>query len=106
MNPAAPQPGPNALTIVIVLSVLSIFPPLATDMPLSAFGEIQTDLGAPDGALELSLSVLFLGLCVGQLLFEPLIDRFGRKGPLLVGAALFCLATALLLLTRSTPVFV
>lgn len=106
MKTTASQPGSNALTIVIVLSVLSIFPPLATDMYLSAFGEIQTYLSAADGALELSLSVFFLGLCVGQLVFGPLIDRFGRKGPLLVGAGLFCLATVLLLLTRSTSMFI
>lgn len=106
MHSATKTSGSSALTIVIVLSVLSIFPPLATDMYLSAFGEIQTYLSAPDGALELSLSVFFLGLCVGQLVFGPLIDRFGRKGPLLVGAALFCAATVLLLFTRSTSMFI
>lgn len=106
MNKATPQSTSNALTIVVVLAVLSIFPPLATDMYLSAFGDIQTYLSAPDGALELSLSVFFLGLCVGQLLFGPLIDRFGRKGPLLAGAALFCLATVLLLFIRSTSMFI
>lgn len=106
MNTTAPQSGSNALTIVIVLSVLSIFPPLATDMYLSAFGDIQTYLNAPDGALELSLSVFFLGLCMGQVVFGPLIDRYGRKGPLLIGAALFCIATVLLLLTHSTSMFI
>ncbi|MGK9063749.1 multidrug effflux MFS transporter [Stutzerimonas chloritidismutans] len=102
---ASPQ-GSSALRIVLVLSVLSIFPPLATDMYLSAFGDIQTYLNAPDGALEMSLSVFFLGLCVGQLVFGPLIDRYGRKGPLLAGAGLFCLATVLLLLTDSATVFI
>jgi MFS transporter, DHA1 family, multidrug resistance protein len=101
-----PPARSNALTIIMVLSLLSIFPPLATDMYLSAFGDIQAYLNAPDGALELSLSVFFLGLCAGQLVFGPLIDRFGRKGPLLAGAALFCVATVLLLLTRSTSIFV
>lgn len=106
MRTGAAPAGSNTLTIIMVLSVLSIFPPLATDMYLSAFGDIQAYLNAPDGALELSLSVFFLGLCIGQLVFGPLIDRFGRKGPLLAGAALFCVATVLLLLTRSTSIFV
>lgn len=92
--------------IIVVLSILSIFPPLATDMYLSAFGEIQTYLSAPDGTLELSLSVFFLGLCVGQLLFGPLIDRYGRKKPLLAGAGLFCITTVLLLLTHSASIFI
>ncbi|MGN7870627.1 multidrug effflux MFS transporter [Paracoccus sp. 22332] len=106
MNTKNSQSGPNALAIIVVLSVLSIFPPLATDMYLSAFGDIQTYLSAPDGVLELSLSVFFLGLCVGQLMFGPLIDRFGRKGPLLIGAGLFCLATVFLLMTRSAEIFI
>ncbi|MCV2449497.1 multidrug effflux MFS transporter [Paracoccus sp. DMF] len=106
MHNAAQTSGSKALTIVMVLSILSIFPPLATDMYLSSFNDIQAHLAAPDGALELSLSVFFLGLCVGQLVFGPLIDRFGRKGPLLIGAGLFCVATLLLLLTSSTSMFI
>ncbi|MDF2604148.1 MFS transporter [Sphingomonas sp.] len=106
MIETTPQASKHSPVIIIVLAILSIFPPLATDMYLSAFGDIQSYLNAPDGALELSLSVFFLGLCAGQLLFGPLIDRFGRKGPLMLGAGLFCIATVLLLLTRSTEMFI
>lgn len=54
----------------------------------------------------MSLSIFFLGLCTGQLVFGPLIDRYGRKGPLLAGAGLFCLATVLLLFTSSATMFI
>lgn len=75
-------------------------------MYLSAFSDIQVYLKASDGVLELSLSVFFLGLCIGQLLFGVIIDRVGRKTPLLVGAGVFCVTTLLLLFTTSANVFV
>ncbi|MFM2405686.1 MAG: hypothetical protein RL223_3566, partial [Pseudomonadota bacterium] len=37
----APPPAVSARTLLLVLALLSVFPPLATDMYLSAFGEIQ-----------------------------------------------------------------
>ncbi len=92
--------------LIFVLSSLSIFAPLSTDMYLSAFSDIQSYLNAPDGVLELSLSVFFLGLCLGQLLFGPLGDRYGRKTPLLVGAGLYSLTTFLLLLVMSPAAFI
>ena len=92
--------------MVVVLSLLSVFPPLATDMYLSAFDDIQAAFAAPAGSLELSLSVFFLGLCVGQLLLGPVIDRVGRRVPLLAGVAIFCIATVLLLLTNDIRAFI
>nr|WP_320132935.1 multidrug effflux MFS transporter [uncultured Holophaga sp.] len=106
MTPTEARPGPSTARLITVLAVLSIFPPLATDLYLSAFGEIQQALHTGPATLELSLSVFFLGLCGGQLLFGPLADRLGRKRPLLVGAAVFCAASLLLMLTRTPWVFV
>lgn len=96
----------NGAAILAVLALLSIFAPLATDMYLSAFSAIEAHLAAAPGTMELSLSVFFLGLCLGQLVFGPAIDRWGRKGPLLAGVALFCTATVGLLLTDSPAAFV
>lgn len=96
----------NGKMVISILALLSVFAPLSTDMYLSAFSDIQSFLRAEDGALELSLSVFFLGLCAGQLLFGPLIDRYGRRVPLLTGIAIFCGATVMLLLTSSASLFI
>ena len=72
-----------------MLGLLSLFPPLATDMYLAALGDLAVSMTASHTAAEFSLSVFFLGLCVGQLLIGPLTDACGRKGPLLAGTALF-----------------
>ncbi|WP_437615965.1 Bcr/CflA family efflux MFS transporter, partial [Erwinia sp. V71] len=96
----------NGKMVISILALLSVFAPLSIDMYLSAFSDIQSYLHAEDGALELSLSVFFLGLCAGQLLFGPLIDRYGRRVPLLTGIAIFCGATVMLLLTSSASLFI
>lgn len=92
--------------MTLVLALLAIFPPLATDMYLAAMSDIAEALGTGHSTIELSLSLFFLGLGVGQLVMGPLIDSYGRKGPLLAGVALFCGASIGLLLTRDPVVFI
>lgn len=102
---AAPLSGRRAGLVTLVLALLSIFPPLATDMYLSAMGALAESLEASESAVEMSLSLFFLGLCVGQLLIGPLLDRFGRKGPLLAGTLLFVTTSIGLLLVHDVVVF-
>ena len=56
------------------MGLLSLFPPLATDMYLAALGELAASMNATHTAAELSLSIFFLGLCFGQVLIGPLAD--------------------------------
>ncbi|UOA32819.1 Bicyclomycin resistance protein [Sulfitobacter sp. DSM 110093] len=79
----------RAFAVTATLGLLSLFPPLATDMYLAALGELAASMNATHMAAELSLSIFFLGLCFGQILIGPLTDTYGRKRPLLVGTVLF-----------------
>ncbi|SFG37875.1 multidrug effflux MFS transporter [Sulfitobacter dubius] len=79
----------RAFAVTATLGLLSLFPPLATDMYLAALGELAASMNATHTAAELSLSIFFLGLCFGQILIGPLTDTYGRKRPLLVGTVLF-----------------
>ncbi|WP_138465661.1 Bcr/CflA family efflux MFS transporter [Poseidonocella sp. HB161398] len=96
---------PRIAAITAVLALLAVFPPIATDMYLAAMGEIAEAFGTTRSGAELSLSLFFLGLCAGQLVMGPLIDAFGRKGPLLAGVVLFTATSVGLLLTRDIAVF-
>src|SRR5678810_998653 len=43
--------------------------------------------------VTLSLSSFFIGISFGQLLYGPLLERFGRKKPLYVGLSIYLLAS-------------
>ena len=81
------------LHILLILGGLSAFGPLSIDMYLPAFPAMAEDLGVSSEQIQLSLSVYFIGLASGQLVYGPLDDRFGRRKPLLFGIGLFCVAS-------------
>jgi MFS transporter, DHA1 family, multidrug resistance protein len=81
------------LRLVVLLGALSAFGPFAVDMYLPAFPAIAEGLRADPSAVQRTLAAFFLGMGIGQLAYGALSDRFGRRGPLLGGLALFTLAS-------------
>ena len=68
-----------------LLGALSAFGPLSMDLYLPALPSLEAEFGAGQGAVQLTLTSVAVGLAVGQLVAGPLSDRFGRKVPVLVG---------------------
>ncbi|RZL89988.1 MAG: Bcr/CflA family efflux MFS transporter [Variovorax sp.] len=79
--------------IALVLGLLSAIGPFAIDMYLPALPEIGSSLGAAIGPVQMSLTVFFIALGFGQLLYGPVSDMVGRKPPLYFGLGLFALAS-------------
>jgi DHA1 family bicyclomycin/chloramphenicol resistance-like MFS transporter len=75
--------------------------PAATDMYLPAFPAVEATFGTAPGTAQLTLAAWFAGLAVGQITQGTLSDRFGRRRPLIVGTAIFALATLGCALTPS-----
>ncbi|HEY1067631.1 MAG TPA: Bcr/CflA family multidrug efflux MFS transporter [Pirellulales bacterium] len=101
MSESNPSEARPTFGLVVLLGALSAFSPLAIDMYLPGFPEIERDLHAAPGALELTLSVFLAGLAIGQLVCGPLSDRWGRKPTLLLGCVGFALSAALCAVVRS-----
>lgn len=78
--------------IELVLGGLAAVGPLSIDMYLPAFPEVARSFGVGEAEVQLSLASYFVGLAIGQLGIGPLLDRFGRKRPLLIGLVLYVLA--------------
>lgn len=91
--------------LIPILAVLSAFAPLTTDMYLPAFGQLAQDFQVDSGRIQGTLTAFFIGMAAGQLLYGPVIDRWGRRKPLLAGIALYMLATLGCLLTRDIGAF-
>lgn len=87
-------PGTSFTWFVVVMGFLTMFGPMAIDMYLPALPSIGADLNADQAAVQMTLSIFLIGYGAGQLLWGPLGDRYGRKGPAAIGVALFILASA------------
>ena len=85
---------PYPTWLPILLGFLTAVGPLSTDMYLPAFPEIEASLGGRHGSAQLTLATWFAGLAIGQLTQGTLADRYGRRGPLIAGTALYALANA------------
>ena len=79
--------------MALILGLISAIGPFAIDMYLPALPEIGQSLGAEVGQVQLTLTVFFLALGFGQLLYGPVSDMVGRKPPLYFGLGLFALAS-------------
>lgn len=77
----------------LLLGFLTAVGPLSTDMYLPAFPAIEAELGSGWGGVEATLSAWFLGLAAGQLVQGTLADRLGRRRPLVVGTAIYTVAS-------------
>src|SRR4051794_2942139 len=73
----------------IVLGLLSVIGPLAIDMYLPALPAIGRDLNASGGAVQQSLLAYMAAIAVCQLVYGPLSDMLGRKGPLYFGIIVY-----------------
>ncbi|MFL6417121.1 MAG: multidrug effflux MFS transporter [Bryobacteraceae bacterium] len=91
------QPVTKARTrfIILMLGALSLITPFSVDMYLPAFDRIAAAFGASTSAVSLSLSTYFIGFGLGQIVYGPLLDRFGRKRPIYFGLALYIVASLL-----------
>ncbi len=77
--------GMTRWRLVALLGAMSMFAPLSTDMYLPALPSMTHSLHTSASALQLTLTSSMLGLGGGQLLFGPLSDAWGRRGPVLAG---------------------
>lgn len=96
----------NKNLITLILGMLATVTPFAIDLYLPAFSHIAEDLGTTTAKVSLSVSSYFIGMALGQLLYGPLLDRFGRKKPLYVGLTLFIIASIGCTLPKSVEVLV
>lgn len=71
--------------ILLILGALSAFGPMAIDFYLPSFPALAKAFATDVEHVQLSLAAYFVGLAIGQLLYGPIADRFGRRPPLLAG---------------------
>ncbi len=82
------------LLLLVVLGSLMAFASISTDTYLPAFPAIAADFGVTEGRIQLTISSYLIGFSLGQLIWGPISDRVGRRGPIIWGMVLFVVGSA------------
>ena len=97
---AASARGP-ALGFTLVLGMIMAVGPLTIDLYLPAFPSIARDLAATEGQVQYTLAIYLFGMALGQAIYGPLTDKYGRRAPLIGGLALYIVGAILCALAPS-----
>lgn len=77
-----------------ILSALMAFASISTDLYLPAMPGMAQALGAAHGAMEWTISGYLIGFSLGQLVWGPIGDLYGRRLPVAAGLLLFIIGSA------------
>jgi DHA1 family bicyclomycin/chloramphenicol resistance-like MFS transporter len=79
--------------LIVLVAALIAINAFAIDIMLPGLQRIGSALGEQDpNRRQLIIPAYMLGFGIFQVIFGPLSDRYGRRGPLLAGVAIYCLA--------------
>ncbi|GAA2185524.1 multidrug effflux MFS transporter [Leucobacter alluvii] len=80
--------------LLLVLGLLAAVAPFGIDLYLPAFPATASELGTSATGVQLTLTGFLVGIMIGQLVFGPLSDRYGRRIPLLIGTIVLIASSA------------
>jgi DHA1 family bicyclomycin/chloramphenicol resistance-like MFS transporter len=83
----------TSAALTLLLGILIALSALGTDLYVPALPDVAASFAAPVSAVQLTLTTYFLGLAIGQLVWGPLSDRYGRRPVLLAALGLMLAVT-------------
>lgn len=92
--------------LIVILALMSSIAPLSTDMYLPALSQVKQSFETSEFLTQLSLASFFIAFALGQLIYGPLSDVFGRKIPALVGIFIFMLSSLFCVIIDNIYVFI
>ena len=90
---APPRPTVPVGIAALALTMLLGLQPITTDLYLPTLPVLAAHFGALPSALQLTMSVMVLSFGIGQLVWGPVADRFGRRPVLLLGLSVYLAAS-------------
>ena len=101
----APQPTHGLLLMLILGSIQAIMP-ISIDLYLPSLPTIANEFNVSAGAVQFTLAIFLIGVGLGQVVYGPITDKYGRKGPLVVGFVIYILGALACALAPSITVLI
>ncbi|MDF7659437.1 Bcr/CflA family multidrug efflux MFS transporter [Erwiniaceae bacterium L1_54_6] len=96
-----PKEKNSPVGLVVILGLLAMLMPLSIDMYLPAMPQIARQFAVSSGSVQMTLNLYILGFAIGQLVYGPLADSYGRKPVIALGTLIFACAAAACALSQS-----
>lgn len=100
--------------LIALISILSMIPPLSTDLYMPALPEMTTYFNTTSTLMSFTMTIFFIFMAIGILILGPMSDKYGRK-PILIAsisislifsaACAFAPNITLLILARAASAF-
>jgi DHA1 family florfenicol/chloramphenicol resistance protein-like MFS transporter len=98
--------GHSLAAALLLMAPFDVLASLAMDIYLPIVPAMPTILDTSPAVVQLTLSLYMVVLGLGQLVFGPLSDRFGRRPVLIGGALLFAVTSLAMAAATSAGLFV
>ena len=105
--PESPVKNTSQLEFILLMACLMSIVALSIDTILPALQPIGMSVGTRNSSEnQLLITMIFLGLGFGQLIFGPISDHLGRKPVIYMGFVIFVLSSMLCVFTSSIEMMV
>ena len=105
MTPGNQKAKPSYVEFVVLMSMMMSLTALSIDAMLPALPQIGNELNVQNpNSRQLVISIIFLGLALGQLFFGPLSDKTGRKPAIYAGYAVYIAGAFISVFAFSFPI--
>jgi DHA1 family bicyclomycin/chloramphenicol resistance-like MFS transporter len=105
ITPGNQKAKPSYVEFVVLMSMMMSLTALSIDAMLPALPQIGNELNVQNpNSRQLVISIIFLGLALGQLFFGPLSDKTGRKPAIYAGYAVYIAGALISVFAFSFPI--
>lgn len=92
--------------LLVALALLSATSPISTDLYLASFPQMTRGLHTDAPMVQLTLTAFLVGVGTGQVLWGPVTDHLGRYRPMLIGASVALVASAVAMAAPNVGVLI
>jgi len=96
----------NKSFLIVLLGLLAALSTLTIAMYIPGFHQMAVEFRVKESQIAFSLTSYFIGITIGQLIYGPLIDKYGRKRPLTISLIVYIFSSIICSISASLDMLV